>query len=198
VTKAGAQTAEIPGAADYARLCVDQLVRGQKVPAAPDHPVYELRAACFVSLKKSGELRGCIGTLTPADADLGREIARNARAAAFEDPRFAAVREDELQALVCTVDILSPSSPCSAAELDPARYGVIVLRDSRRGVLLPDLEGVDTVEAQVGIARQKAGIRPGERCDLERFTVTRCREGDSADAVRAAIAATAHDGEVDG
>ena len=192
------QAASIPGVADYARVCVERLVRGQRVPSAPDHPLYRLRAACFVSLKKNGELRGCIGTLAPAEADLGGEIARNARAAAFQDPRFAPVRQAELEALVCTVDVLSPSEPCSDAELDPVRYGVIVLSGSRRGVLLPDLEGVDTVEAQVAIARQKAGIRPGEHCDLERFTVTRCREGEAADTTHAALCATVHDGEVDG
>ena len=194
----GRQTALVPGAADYARVCVDHAVRGQRVPLAPEHPLYRLRAACFVSLKKGGDLRGCIGTLTPAEADLGREIPRNARAAAFQDPRFAPVREDELGALVCTVDVLSPSEPCSAADLDPARYGVVVLSGSRRGVLLPDLEGVDTVAAQVGIARQKAGIHPGARCDLERFTVTRCREGEAADATHAALCATVHEGEVHG
>lgn len=198
MTGDGRRTALSPGAADYGRDCVEHLVRGQEVPSAPDHPLYRLRAACFVSLKKDGALRGCIGTLTPAEADLGYEIARNARAAAFHDPRFAPVREAELGALVYTVDILSPSEPCSHADLDPAHYGVIVLSGSRRGVLLPDLEGVDTVEAQVGIARQKAGIRPGERCDLERFTVTRCREGEAADTIHAALRATVHDGEVDG
>ena len=187
-----------PGAADYARACVSQLVRGRKVPRAPDHPLYDVRAACFVSLKKGGGLRGCIGTLTPAEADLGHEIARNACSAAFEDPRFVPVREDELEALACTVDILSPSEPCSYAELDPAHYGVIVRSGSRRGLLLPDLEGVDTVEDQVGIARQKAGIRPGERCDLERFTVIRCREGEAAEATLVAMAAATPDGEVHG
>ena len=194
----GRQSAPVLGAADYARVCVDQEVRGQRVLSAPEHPLYRLRAACFVSLKKGGSLRGCIGTLTPAEADLGREIARNARAAALQDPRFAPVGHDELGALVCTVDVLSPSRACSAAELDPARYGVIVISGSRRGVLLPDLEGVDTVAAQVGIAREKAGIDPGERCNLERFTVTRCREGEAPDDAHAALCAIVRDGEVHG
>lgn len=196
--------AALLGPADYAHACVDRVVRGQQAPPAPDHPLYACSAACFVSIKKHGQLRGCIGTLAPSEPDLGREIARNARAAAFDDPRFAPVREDELGALVCTVDILSPSVPCTFADLDPARYGVIVRSGWRRGVLLPDLQGVDSVEAQVGIAQQKAGIHPGEPCDLERFCVTRCREGESADAALAAETETAGglaaacDGEVDG
>jgi MEMO1 family protein len=171
------------GPADFARACIDQLMRNQPAPQAPEHPLYSRRAACFVSLKKRGQLRGCIGTLEPAEADLGREIARNARSAAFHDPRFAPMGEEELEELTCSVDILSPNEPCTLDDLDPSRYGVIVLTGCRRGVLLPDLEGVDTVENQVGIALQKAGIGGGEPFDVERFTVTRCREGDSADAV---------------
>jgi MEMO1 family protein len=166
------------GPADYARVCVENCVLGRPLPPAGRHPFFARRAACFVSLKKRGELRGCIGTLEPAAADLGAEIARNARSAAFHDPRFHRVRPDELPELVCSVDVLSPSEPCVEAELDPAVYGVIVLSGLRRGVLLPDLQGVDTVQKQVDIARQKAGISPGETFTLERFTVTRYHEGD--------------------
>jgi AmmeMemoRadiSam system protein A len=134
-----------------------------------------------VSLKKGGQLRGCIGTLEPAEADLGAEIARNARSAAFDDPRFSAVREDELAALTCSVDVLSPSEPCTLKDLDPRVYGVIVASGYRRGVLLPDLEGIDTPGQQVGVALQKAGIRPDEDFSIRRFTVTRFREGDQSD-----------------
>lgn len=194
---------EAPGPADYARACIDQLVRGRGVPAAPDHPLYRQRAACFVSLKKRGELRGCMGTLAPTEANLGEEIARNARAASFDDPRFEPVRPDELEALAVTVDVLSPSEECSYADLDPVRYGVIVRSGLRRGVLLPDLAGVDTADLQVRIAKQKAGISPGEPCRYERFTVTRCHEGESADVVLDAMKSThagrpARDTEVDG
>jgi AmmeMemoRadiSam system protein A len=193
----------LPGPAEYARDCVEHLVRRRKPPAAPGHPLYGLRAACFVSLKKRGELRGCVGTLAPTEPDLGREIARNARAASFNDPRFDPVRDDELDALEVSVDILSPSEACSYSELDPVRYGVIVRSGWRRGVLLPDLKGVDTVDLQVRIARQKAGIPPGEPCEYERFCVTRCHEGESADAVLAAMGNPSPglaicDGEVDG
>jgi Uncharacterized conserved protein len=166
------------GPADFARACVESCLLGHPLPPDAEHPFFRRRAACFVSLKKHGELRGCIGTLEPAEADLGAEIARNARSAAFHDPRFHRVRADELPALTCSVDVLSPSAPCALAGLDPAVYGVIVLAGFRRGVLLPDLQGVDTVEQQVDIALQKAGIGPGEEFSVERFTVTRYKEGE--------------------
>ena len=166
------------GPADYARVCVESCVLGRRLPRPGGHRFFTHCAACFVSLKKHGELRGCIGTLEPAETDLGAEIARNARSAAFYDPRFERVRADELATLTCSVDVLSPSEPCVAADLDPAVYGVIVSAGLRRGVLLPDLQGVDTVEQQVDIARQKAGIGPGEAFSVARFTVTRYREGE--------------------
>ena len=96
----------------------------------------------------------------------------------MHDPRFPPVTADECDALTCSVDVLSPSEACTVDDLDPARYGVIVQAGLRRGVLLPALEGVDTVEAQVGIALQKAGIAPGQAFDVRRFIVTRYREGD--------------------
>ncbi|MCX6364431.1 MAG: AmmeMemoRadiSam system protein A [Actinobacteria bacterium] len=174
-----ADAARVPRApAGYAHACVESCVLGRPLPAPPDHPFFARRAACFVTLKKHGELRGCIGTLEPAAPDLGAEIARNARSAAFHDPRFHRVRADELPHLTCSVDVLSPSQPCVLVDLDPAVYGVIVLAGVRRGVLLPDLQGVDTVEQQVAIALQTAGIGPGEAFTVERFTVTRYREGE--------------------
>jgi MEMO1 family protein len=167
------------GPADYARSCVVALVEGHGVPPVPDGDTYRRRAACFVSLKhRGGELRGCIGTLTPAEPHLGAEIARNAAGAAFHDPRFPPVAAAELPGLSCSVDVLSESEPAEAGELDPTRFGVIVSCGWRRGVLLPDLPGVDSVPRQVGIALQKAGIGLDEPYRLERFTVTRYREGD--------------------
>jgi AmmeMemoRadiSam system protein A len=168
------------GPADFARACVDRFVRGLRPPPPPAAPLYAVRAACFVSLKKHGELRGCIGTLEPAEPDLGREIPRNAYCAAFQDPRFPPVGEDELDALTCSVDVLSPSETCDVADLDPRCYGVIVSCDRRRGVLLPDLQGVDDVATQLAIALQKAGIRPDDCFEVHRFTVKRYREGDRA------------------
>ena len=179
MSEEGEDTSGVPsGPADYARACVESCVLGRPLPRPAAHPFFTRHAACFVSLKNRGELRGCIGTLEPAEADLGAEIARNARSAAFHDPRFHRVRPDELPALTCSVDVLSPSAPCAQAGLDPAVYGVIVLAGFRRGVLLPDLQGVDTVEQQVDIALQKAGIGPGEAFSVERFTVTRYKEGE--------------------
>jgi AmmeMemoRadiSam system protein A len=167
------------GPADYARVCVECFARGKRPPEPPQAPVYALRSACFVSLKKHGELRGCIGTLEPAEPDLGHEIPRNAYAAAFRDPRFPPVRVDELDALACSVDVLSPSEPCGVDDLDPQRYGVIVSSGRRRGVLLPALEGVRDVPTQLSIALQKAGIAPDEDFDVQRFTVARYHEGDA-------------------
>ncbi len=133
-------------------------------------------AACFVSLKEHGELRGCIGTLAPTRADLAHEICANAISAATADPRFPHVRPEELGELVLDVDVLSEPEPVDfLADLDPKVYGVIVsTKDGRRGVLLPDLAGVDTVEEQVGIAARKGGIDAAtERLFIERFTVER-------------------------
>lgn len=186
-----------PGPADYARACVEALVRGRRVPPPPADPLYACRAACFVSLKKRGQLRGCIGTLAPSEPDLAAEIARNAASAAFHDPRFDHVRESELEALTCSVDVLGESEPCAVTELDPSLYGVIVAGGGRRGVLLPDLEGVDSVARQVAIALQKAGISPSEPYSVERFTVTRYREGDASEDDRGAGEPKSDD-EVDG
>jgi AmmeMemoRadiSam system protein A len=162
--------------AAYARACVEALAGGGAAPCAPGDDLYACRAACFVSIKKRGDLRGCIGTLAPCEPCLGDEIARNARSAAFGDPRFPPVCCEELGDLTYSVDVLSDSEPCTLADLDPKVYGVIVEAGWRRGVLLPDLAGVDSVERQVGIALQKAGISPTERFAVSRFTVTRHRE----------------------
>ena len=126
----------------------------------------------------------------PAEPDLACEIARNAYSAAFHDPRFAPVGEEEVDALTCSVDVLSCSEPCQVADLDPSVYGVIVSAGGRRGVLLPDLKGVDDVDTQLRIALQKAGIGSQDRFFVERFTVTRFHEGDPpADVTGAAGAA---------
>jgi AmmeMemoRadiSam system protein A len=137
-----------------------------------------MRAACFVSLhcKKEGDevLRGCIGTLAPAEKSLYDEICANAHSAAFNDPRFPPLEKTELEDLIVSVDVLTPSKPIkSISSLNPKIYGVIVEKDFRRGVLLPDLEGVNTAEEQVAIARKKAHILPEEKVNLYRFKVTR-------------------------
>jgi AmmeMemoRadiSam system protein A len=174
-----ASVAPVPGPADYAFACVGAYVSGGRAPEPPAAAFYERRAACFVTLKKYGDLRGCIGTLEPAETSLGGEIARNAHSSALHDPRFPPVTSDELEALTCSVDVLGPSEPCTLGDLDPQTYGVIVEAGFRRGVLLPALAGVDTVEAQVGIARQKAGLAGDQPFDVRRFRVTRYRQGDA-------------------
>lgn len=168
----------VPGPAAYGLSCVRSVVLGRPVPPAPDHVLYRTHAACFVTLKAHGDLRGCIGTLEPAEERLGAEIARNARSSALHDPRFSRVRPDELDTITCSVDVLGASEACDVADLDPVRYGVIVSLGARRGVLLPALAGVDSVARQVGIALEKAGIGADEPFHVRRFTVTRFRQGD--------------------
>ncbi len=134
------------------------------------------RAGVFVSLKKSGELRGCIGTIGPVRVNLAEEIIYNAISAGMQDPRFPSVEPGELPDLVYSVDVLeAPEKIGSMAELDVKRYGVIVTSGFRRGLLLPDLEGVDTPRQQVEIALQKAGIGRLEPFEMQRFEVIRHR-----------------------
>ena len=136
----------------------------------------DTRAGCFVSLKIDGQLRGCIGTIAPTQESLAQEICANAISAGTGDPRFDPVTKDELDELVYDVDVLGEPEPiASPDELDPARYGVIVSTpDGRRGLLLPDLDGVDTVEEQLEIAARKGGISLiSDDVRLERFEVSR-------------------------
>jgi hypothetical protein len=134
----------------------------------------EAKAGVFVSLHKHHELRGCIGTFEPVESNVAEEIVTNAISSATHDPRFLPVSSDELGDLEYSVDVLTTPEPVQSEEqLDPKRYGVIVEAGWRRGLLLPDLEGVDRVEEQVDICRQKAGIAPGEKVNLYRFEVKR-------------------------
>ncbi len=133
------------------------------------------RAGVFVSIHEFGELRGCIGTIEPVRSCIAEEIVANAISACSKDPRFEPVQKEELDFLEMSVDVLSPAEPVrSMSELDAKRYGVIVSsEDGRRGLLLPDLEGVDTPQEQIRIARSKAGIGEFETVRLERFEVIR-------------------------
>ena len=145
-----------------------------EIPEGLPEELTDRRAGAFVSIHKQGRLRGCIGTIAPTQNCLAEEIIHNAVSASTRDPRFDPIRADELPWLEISVDVLGePEAIASEAELDVKRYGVIVSRGHRRGLLLPDLEGVDTVSQQVQIARQKAGIGPHERVDLQRFEVIR-------------------------
>ncbi|MHB9033284.1 MAG: AmmeMemoRadiSam system protein A [Anaerolineae bacterium] len=159
-----------------ARSTIELYVREHKVLTPPKDPTPEMaqRAGVFVSLHREGELRGCIGTIEPTQADVAHEIISNAISAATRDPRFPPMRADELDDLDISVDVLTAPEPVASPEdLDPKRYGVIVALGNRRGLLLPDLEGVDTVDYQVRIALRKAGIGRNEAYALFRFEVIR-------------------------
>ncbi|MFH1512192.1 MAG: AmmeMemoRadiSam system protein A [Bacillota bacterium] len=145
-----------------------------QIPAGLPPEMTERRAGVFVSLHKAGQLRGCIGTISPTQKNIAEEIIQNAISACAHDPRFSPVRPDELPAVECSVDVLGEAEDIQTAnELDVRRYGVIVSSGHRRGLLLPALDGVDTVEQQVDIARRKAGISAGEPVSFQRFEVIR-------------------------
>ncbi len=160
-----------------AKETVELYIREKKireVRAEDFDPEFRSRAGVFVCLKIAGMLRGCIGTFQPTEPTIAEETVRNAISAATCDPRFACVRVEELPSIEYTVDVLTPPEPVTdTAQLDPKKYGVIVQAGRRRGLLLPDLEGVDSVEEQVAIAMQKAGIPSGSTVSLSRFEVKR-------------------------
>ena len=160
-----------------ARASAEYFVKNGDIMPLPDWVPGELldkKAGAFVSVHKFGALRGCIGTIASTQKNLALEIIHNAVSAVSRDPRFDPVTEDELQYLEINVDVLGEAEPIkSQAELDVKKYGVIVQSGYKRGLLLPDLDGVDTVEQQVDIARRKGGIAPGEKIDLFRFEVVR-------------------------
>jgi AmmeMemoRadiSam system protein A len=161
-----------------ARRAVEAFVSAGEILKAPADLLTE-RAACFVSIKTDeGDLRGCIGTIEPTQASLAEEIIANAISAATRDPRFPPVNESELSHLRYSVDVLYEPEPTTFDELDPKTYGVIVedIRGTRRGLLLPDIEGVETARQQVEIAARKAGIPQGAPIKLLRFRVERFRE----------------------
>jgi AmmeMemoRadiSam system protein A len=162
---------------DLAGKSLETYLRTGEKMAAPDGLPDELavrRAGVFVSLKKRGGLRGCIGTIEPVRSNIAEEIIENAVSAGTRDPRFPPVTAEELAELDVSVDVLEEPEPIdSTGRLDVLRYGVIVSSGRRHGLLLPNLEGVDTPEHQVAIALQKAGIRPGEPYEMARFRVVR-------------------------
>ncbi|MBA1336367.1 MAG: hypothetical protein HPY66_2802 [Firmicutes bacterium] len=146
------------------------------VPEGLPPEMTQRKAGVFVSIKKNGKLRGCIGTISAATGSISEEIIHNAISAGTKDPRFYQVEDEELNELVYSVDVLAEPEPVDTIEqLDAKRYGVIVKSGRRSGLLLPDLEGVETPEDQVRIALQKAGINVTEPYTLERFEVIRHR-----------------------
>ena len=159
-----------------AKDTVENYVRSGKVLSPPEQltPEMKERAGVFVSIHKQGELRGCIGTFEPVKNNVAEEIISNAISSATRDPRFPPISASELDDLEYSVDILTPPEPVKdKSQLDAKKYGVIVESGFRRGLLLPDLEGVDSVEEQIRICRLKAGISNDEPVNLYRFEVRR-------------------------
>ena len=162
---------------NLARKTIEKFIKNEETITVPEDASDEIiknKAGVFVSLHKFNELRGCIGTFLPTTSSIAEEIIRNAIAAATEDYRFNRVTEEELKYLEINVDVLSePVAVESIDELDEKKYGVIVYSGFKRGLLLPDIEGVDTVEQQINIARRKGNINPEEEITIEKFEVVR-------------------------
>jgi AmmeMemoRadiSam system protein A len=175
------ETMRREGEDDYislARASLEAYIRDGEVIDLPSDVPAALkndRAGAFVSIHKNGALRGCIGTIAPVQKCLGEEIIANAISASTRDPRFMPITETEFPDLEISVDVLFPAEPIAdETYLDVKKYGVIVTKAMKRGLLLPDLDGVDTVAEQVAIAKQKAGIDILDRdVKLERFEVVR-------------------------
>lgn len=160
-----------------ARRAIENYLQVNNDPILDDtmpSEMFEARAGVFVSLKKDGALRGCIGTIGPTQDNIALEVISNAIKAACEDPRFPKLEVEELNELTITVDVLlEPEVIDDVDLLDTKKYGVIVSTDHKRGVLLPNLEGIDTIEEQIRIAKQKGSINEDEDFILERFEVIR-------------------------
>lgn len=172
--KGGAAGSDETDIVRLARTAIETFVReGRRIAPIDLGPDLPASAGAFVSLHLDGQLRGCIGTILPTRSTLAEEVIANSIEAATRDPRFSPVTPEELDALDVKVDVLHQPETCSLQDLDPKRYGVITSSGWRRGLLLPDLEGVEDVETQVEIAMRKAGIQPGEPCSYERFKVDR-------------------------
>jgi AmmeMemoRadiSam system protein B/AmmeMemoRadiSam system protein A len=158
-----------------ARETVESYITKHVIPEPVDIPE-EMRgkAGVFVSIHAGEDLRGCIGTISPTKDNIAKEIINNAISSATRDPRFPPISKHELAGLNYNVDVLMPPEPVeNEKDLDPKKYGVIVEAGWRRGLLLPDLEGVKSVEHQIEICRAKAGIEYNEPVKLYRFEVKR-------------------------
>ena len=169
---------EVHPIARLAKETVESYIREGKILEPGElTPETKERAGVFVSIHKHGELRGCIGTFEPTKDNVAEEIIANAISSSTRDPRFPPVVESELDDLEYNVDILTEPEPVKdVSQLDPKEYGVIVESGFRRGLLLPDLEGVDSVEEQISICRLKAGISYDEPVNLYRFQVRRFKQ----------------------
>lgn len=160
-----------------ARTTIETYVRTGRIIDVPRDLPSEMssqKAGVFVSIKEDGRLRGCIGTICAVQSSIAEEIIANAVSASTKDPRFSPIEPWELERLTISVDVLGEAEKIdSPKQLNPARYGVIVTKGRKRGLLLPNLEGVDTIEEQLAIAKRKAGIREDDPVELERFEVIR-------------------------
>lgn len=174
------QAARKAGEDEYVRLArhsLETYIKTGRQAPLPDFvspEMLERRAGTFVSLKKHGRLRGCIGTISAVEDNIAREIMVNAVSAAACDPRFSPVTPEELSEITYSVDVLGEIEKIDSPDkLDVKRYGVIVQKGGRRGLLLPNLDGIETVGEQIAIAKEKAGIGKNEIAALSRFEVVR-------------------------
>ena len=161
---------------ELAKRSIESYVIDKKILTPPPKLTEEMkgRAGVFVSLKKKGGLRGCIGTFAPTTESIAEEVIRNAIESATRDPRFPPVEKEEIPELEISIDVLTePVKVASVKELDAKRFGVIVKSGMKRGLLLPDLEGVNTPEEQIAICRKKAWISDNEPIELYKFEVKR-------------------------
>ena len=161
---------------ELAKKSIEAYIREGKIIDMPETltPEMDEKAGVFVCIKKDNQLRGCIGTFSPSYACVAIETIKNAISAATKDPRFNRVREDELEGLEYCVDVLAPPEKVSSTEeLNPKKYGIILVCGNRKGLLLPDIEGVETVNEQIRITRLKACILPEEEPEMYRFKVKR-------------------------
>ncbi len=176
IEKRGQSKAQESPFVQLARQSLEHYLQSGTYLKQPQDMSEELKRkkACFVTLKKDGRLRGCIGTLEPVCQNLAAEIIHNSVSAGVKDPRFSPVEQDELPELDISIDVLSePEKVSSTDDLDPKAFGVIVKKGFKSGVLLPDLDGVDTAEQQIEIALSKAGINPKGDYETYRFAVKR-------------------------
>jgi AmmeMemoRadiSam system protein A len=154
----------------------EYLDTGTVIPAAAVlQGAFPQPSGVFVSLKKNGQLRGCVGTYQPTQPTVADEVIANAIASATRDPRFRPLRLMELNQIECSVDVLTRPVPAAYGDLDPQRFGVLVVQGSKRGLLLPALEGIQTAEQQIRTAKEKAGIMTDSEYVLYRFDVQRYR-----------------------
>jgi len=167
---------------DLARKAVEEYIVSGKEAEIVETELPEIlkkEAGVFVTLKKNGNLRGCMGTFSPVQKNAAYEIVSNAMTAAENDPRFSEVKKEELSEISISVDILSePEQVRDKSELDPKKYGILVKGGHQTGLLLPDLEGIETADKQLNIAKRKAGLREDDKVEIYRFTVSRFEENE--------------------